>query len=94
MSENWAFGGSPAPLDKGGVTTILQGSSFSISEGNGDMHPGAAQGLFVRDTRFLARWDLRVDGHGVEGLAVTRPEAFTAALRCGHRAAGCAGRWS
>ena len=82
MSENWAFGGSPSPLDKGGVTTILQGSSFSISEANGDLHPGAAEGLFVRDTRFLSRWELRVDGNGVEGLAVTRPQAFTATFVC------------
>ena len=82
MSENWAFGGSPSPLDQGGVTTILQGSSFSISEANGDLHPGAAEGLFVRDIRFLSRWELRVDGHPVEGLAVNRPQAFTATFVC------------
>ena len=82
MSENWTFGGSPSPLDRGGVTTILQGSSFTISEANGDLHPGAAEGLFVRDTRFLSRWELRIDGHPVEGLAVTRPQTFTATFVC------------
>src|SRR3954447_13614904 len=82
MSENWAFGGSPAPLDSGGLTTLLQGSSFSISQASGDIRPGAAQGLFVRDTRFLSRWELRVDGHGVEGLHATRPQPFTATFVC------------
>jgi glycogen debranching enzyme len=78
MSENWAFGGAPSALDSGGVTTLIQGSSFSISEGNGDLHPGSAQGLFVRDTRFLSRWEVRVDGHAVEALSVLRPDPFSA----------------
>jgi glycogen debranching enzyme len=78
VSENWAFGGSPAPLDEAGTTTLIQGSSFLISRSNGDVHPGAAQGMFVRDTRFVSRWEVRVDGRHVEGLSVMRPEPFSA----------------
>jgi len=78
VSENWAFGGSPPPLEAAGTTTLIQGSSFVISGSDGDLHPGAAQGLFVRDTRFVSRWEVRIDGRHVEGLSVLRPEPFSA----------------
>ncbi len=38
------------------------GESFVISAPNGDITPGGDHGVYVRDTRFVSRLELRVDG--------------------------------
>ena len=58
------------------TVTVVEGSSFSTSRPNGDMHPHHADGLFVRDTRVVSRWELRVDGQEVEPLGVVAPEPY------------------
>jgi hypothetical protein len=53
-----------------GSVTILEGSSFCVSDSDGDIHPRLPHGLFVRDTRILSTWLTRINGHPVEPLAV------------------------
>jgi glycogen debranching enzyme len=51
--------------------SILEGSTFVVSDGNGDIRAAAdaAVGLFYRDTRHLSRWDLRLNGNPLTALA-------------------------
>lgn len=69
-------GGEPALLN--GSVTLVEGSTFCLSDRIGDVESGTAQGLFYRDARVVSRWELRVDGQRLEPLSVLSPEAFTA----------------
>jgi len=60
------------PLD--GVVTLVDGSTFCISGRTGDLFPGAAQGLFYRDTRILSTWQVRVQGTVPHVVMVLRAE--------------------
>jgi glycogen debranching enzyme len=68
----WAFGGEPVSLGGGGggVVTLINGSSFCVGTSAGDLVPELPHGLFVQDTRFLSRWQLRVDRERPEPLTV------------------------
>ncbi|MFI5777116.1 glycogen debranching N-terminal domain-containing protein [Nocardia sp. NPDC051570] len=79
--------GAPAALNAGepstvvgpgGAVTLVEGSTFCLSDRVGDVEPGTAHGLFYRDARVVSRWELRVDGQRPEPLSVLSPEAFTA----------------
>lgn len=59
-----------------GSVTLVEGSSFCVSQPNGDIVPHRSDGLFVRDTRVLSRCQLRIDGHEVEPLTVLPAEPF------------------
>jgi len=59
-----------------GLVTVLEETTFCISEASGDIVPGSAQGLFFRDTRFLSRLELRLDGEPPEPVAVQPNEPF------------------
>jgi glycogen debranching enzyme len=52
------------PLDIRDVQTIKHDRTFMISDPFGDVPAGntAALGLYFRDTRFLSRWELLIDG--------------------------------
>ncbi|WP_212832106.1 glycogen debranching N-terminal domain-containing protein [Catellatospora sp. TT07R-123] len=76
---------NPAPLNASepvphgqGEVTIVEGTTFSICAPNGDMNPGAAQGLFFRDTRIVSCWQLRLDGQPPQPLQVVDRDAFAA----------------
>ena len=56
--------------------TLIEGSTFCISEPGGDILPDRPHGLFVRDTRMLSRWELRVDGLEPQPLTMTMTEPF------------------
>ncbi|MTE11489.1 amylo-alpha-1,6-glucosidase [Nocardia aurantiaca] len=62
----------------GGAVTLVEGSTFCLSDRLGDVEPGTSYGLFYRDARVLSRWELRLDGQRPEPLLVSSPEAFTA----------------
>ncbi|MBF6327575.1 glycogen debranching N-terminal domain-containing protein [Nocardia transvalensis] len=62
----------------GGAVTLVEGSTFCLSDRVGDVEPGTAHGLFYRDARVVSRWELRVDGQRPDPLSVLSPEAFTA----------------
>ena len=54
-----------------GEVTILDGSTFIVSDARGDVDAGPAQvqGLFYRDMRHLSTWRLLLDGRPLEALA-------------------------
>ncbi len=85
MADPWNFAGPVTQLDStSGVVTLVDESTFAISGGSGDMSPGAAQGLFVRDTRILSRFEVLVDGARTEPLAAVTDDPFSATFvsRC------------
>jgi glycogen debranching enzyme len=85
MADPWNFAGPITQMDStSGVVTLVDESTFAISGGSGDMSPGAAQGLFVRDTRILSRFEVLVDGARTEPLAAVTDDPFSATFvsRC------------
>ena len=71
--------GDPVNIGFGGETvTLVDGATFCLSDGRGDVLAGRSHGLFVRDARVLSRWELRVDGQPAEPLSVQAPEPFVA----------------
>jgi glycogen debranching enzyme len=79
VSDPWNFAGQPPALEPGtGVVTLVDESTFSISARVGDVVPGSAQGLFVRDTRIVSRLELLVNGSRPEPLSVTGDAPFSA----------------
>jgi glycogen debranching enzyme len=74
----WASGDAPRGLGACSPATLIEGSSFCISEPGGDILPGRPQGLFVRDTRVLSRWELTVDGKEPQPLSVQHAEPYAA----------------
>ncbi|NUS92088.1 MAG: amylo-alpha-1,6-glucosidase, partial [Nocardia sp.] len=69
--------GQPAAINGGGGTvTLVEASTFCLSDPLGDIHSGTSQGLFYRDSRVISRWELRLDGQPAEHLTVLTPEAF------------------
>ena len=61
-----------------GRTTLVEGQTFCIAAASGDMHAALPEGLFYLDTRVVSRWELRLNGHPLEALAVTSTEPFAA----------------
>jgi glycogen debranching enzyme len=78
MGQVWTFDGAPASTLAAftGLVTLLEGTTFCICETSGDIRPGAAQGLFVRDTRLISRLELSINGHVPEPLAPQSREPF------------------
>jgi len=60
--------------------SILDGSTFVVSDRRGDIDAGPDQphGLFFRDTRFLSRWILTVEGRVLDVLSTDDVEYFSA----------------
>ena len=78
MSGPWTTGASAQGQGACSPATLIEGSTFCISEPDGDILPGRPQGLFVRDTRVLSRWQLTVDGKEPQPLSVQHPEPYAA----------------
>jgi glycogen debranching enzyme len=79
VSEPWTFSGQPVSTGRqGGSVTLVDESTFVISDALGDVVPGGAHGLFVRDTRVLSRWELLLDGRRPEQLGVVGEDPFSA----------------
>ncbi|MGW4772835.1 amylo-alpha-1,6-glucosidase [Nocardia sp. NPDC004278] len=80
MTGPWGEGVDPgAPRAVAGVT-LVEGSTFCISEDGGVISPNRPEGLFVRDTRVLSRWRLTVDGLPPQPLTVQHAEPYSATL--------------
>jgi hypothetical protein len=63
VTTPWTSGSEPASNScLGGAVTLLDGTTFCLSEPGGDIQPSGTQGLFARDTRVLSRWTLTFDG--------------------------------
>ena len=79
MADAWNFTGESVPLGQhDGIVTLVQGSAFAISGRSGDMAAGAPHGLFFRDSRFLSRFELRLNGQALESLSAATPDPFSA----------------
>ena len=79
MTRQWAFSGPPSADGFGASSvTLIEGSTFCISGPGGDIVPGGSQGLFVRDTRVVSRWELTLDGTAPSLLTVQHGEPFAA----------------
>ncbi|HEY2430957.1 MAG TPA: glycogen debranching N-terminal domain-containing protein [Acidimicrobiales bacterium] len=79
MPDPWTFAGpNPALIGPAGVVTLVEGSSFCISSASGDLLRGAPHGMFFRDTRFLSRMELKLNGQAPESLAASTIDPFSA----------------
>jgi glycogen debranching enzyme len=79
VSDPWTFTGeSPSLGPMGGSVTLVEGPAFCISGLAGDLVPDGPQGLFFRDTRFLSRFDVRVNEQRPEPLSAERTSPFAA----------------
>jgi glycogen debranching enzyme len=60
--------------------SVLDGSTFVVSDRNGDVVPGAGRehGFYAQDTRFISRWILRVGTTPLELLSVNQDSHFDA----------------
>jgi glycogen debranching enzyme len=77
MTGPWSSGDLPPGQGAAcSPVTLIEGSTFCISETGGDILAGHPHGLFVRDTRMLSRWELRVDGIEPQPLSVHTAEPF------------------
>ena len=76
----WSPQQQPVSVEQpGGLVTIVEGSSFILSDRSGDVHPGGGPvGLFVHDTRVLSTWELLLDGQPLEPLSVSVTEPYSA----------------
>jgi glycogen debranching enzyme len=85
VTGGWKFGGPPAR--DGAVVTLVEGSSFCVSDTGGEILSGAPQGVFYLDTRIIAYWCMVLDGSEVEPLAsfVRQPHHATFLGRGGPR---------
>ncbi len=72
-----ALADAPAHILSGDALTLVDGSTFCISDPAGDFH-GGVHGLFVRDTRVLSRWELDVDGRIPDRLSSRTTEPYAA----------------
>jgi glycogen debranching enzyme/putative sterol carrier protein len=59
---------------------ILEGNTFVVSDEHGDLDgsPVEAHGLFDRDTRYLSKWVLTVDGERLSTLSVDTTRYYAA----------------
>jgi glycogen debranching enzyme len=60
--------------------TVIEHAAFAVSDGRGDIVPGAYHGLYVADTRYLSRLVLRLGGRRLDRLAAGAPDHRRAAF--------------
>jgi hypothetical protein len=80
VTTPWAADDAPATPSLRGTVTLVEGSTFCISQSGGDILPGQPQGLFFQDTRVLSQWSLAVDGRPAESLTVQQADPYAAAF--------------
>lgn len=79
MTAPWLYAGAPEGRGDGEVT-LLEGTTFCISDLSGDIGTPRASGLFVRDTRMLRTWHLTLRGRRLEPLRVYQDAPYHAAF--------------
>ena len=79
VTQPWTLASDPAGDRNGNRTlTLVEGSTFCVSELGGDIVPDRAHGLFVRDTRVVSRWELRIDDVAPQLLSIHQTDPFAA----------------
>ncbi|MGO4258187.1 amylo-alpha-1,6-glucosidase [Marmoricola sp. RAF53] len=66
MTSGWDYSGAATAATDN--VTLVEGSSFCVSDSAGRIVSSAAQGLFYLDTRILSSWSLVLDGSELEPL--------------------------
>lgn len=69
MSQPWLYAGAPEPVGDAAVT-LMEGTTFCISDALGNIAGQRSCGVFVRDTRMLSRWVLSATGRRLDPLRV------------------------
>jgi glycogen debranching enzyme len=72
--------GSALRTSSHGAVTLVDESTFCISDQAGDIIPDGPRGLFFQDMRILSRLELRVNGTPVEALATVSENPFNASF--------------
>lgn len=86
VTSPWHLDELPESLGQQSIS-LVDGTTFMVSDVRGDARPDRPEGLFVRDTRVLSRWQLHVDGAVPAGLHQHQRAAYAAQLRSYHRSA-------
>ncbi|HEX4822055.1 MAG TPA: glycogen debranching N-terminal domain-containing protein, partial [Acidimicrobiales bacterium] len=76
---------SASLLPGGSGVTLVEESSFCLSDAFGDMDPSRPAGLFVGDLRILSRWRLALNGSSPEFLGSGEVDPFAAVFVQRHR---------
>lgn len=75
----WTFNAaSISNADAATPVTLVDGSTFAISDRSGDINGVDSQGLYLSDTRILHRLILTIDGERIEPLSVIPNGPFSA----------------
>src|SRR5262249_32093377 len=90
MGCGWSVGqatsdaGSKEELKMSENVSILDGSTFLVSDPNGDIDakPDHPQGLFFRDMRHLSKWKLTINGIALDALTTDTIEYYFAQHFC------------
>ncbi|MGZ4691401.1 MAG: amylo-alpha-1,6-glucosidase [Acidimicrobiia bacterium] len=77
MEAPWASSSSASLGGTDDTMTLIDESTFCISDHSGDVRSGHPEGLFVRDTRFVSELSLRVNGRPPEPLAASSIDPFS-----------------
>jgi glycogen debranching enzyme len=77
VTNEWNFRGESVALTRPANAMLVEGSSFCISEGSGDISE-SPDGLFFIDTRVLSMFRVRVNSQALESLVVSSNEPFHA----------------
>ena len=77
MPDPWTTSASASLAGTDGIVTLVEGSAFCISSRAGEIDPAHPQGLFFRDTRFVSRMQLLLNGVCPEPLAATAADPFS-----------------
>src|SRR5258708_7086857 len=78
MADPWTSQASVSLGGPGDRVTMVEGSAFVICGPDGDLSPLSAEGFFFRDTRFLSRWSLQINGQAPEALARAVADPYSA----------------
>src|SRR5436309_1557919 len=78
--DSSSIGSEEGGVMGGETISILDGSTFVVSDRRGDIDaaPDQPHGLFYRDTRFLSRWVLTLEGRPLEVLSTDDVDYFSA----------------
>ena len=78
MPAPWTTSASASLVTGGPTVTVVDGSSFCISDAGGDLHSDLPQGLFFQDTRILSGYVVRGNGEWPETLQSSAEDPFAA----------------
>ncbi len=78
MNDPWTESSSASLADSGEMVTLVDESTFCISDARGEILANRPHGFFFRDTRFVSGLTLRLDGRPLESLDAVTIDPFSA----------------